>query len=136
MASRIGMLAGALATAYQQVLDGAGADRVEAIDLALREGVARARRQAADHVLPLVELLQGHHRVEDALVGAEREQRPLDDTLDEAIAIGITVLEHRADQSPAIALLGGVEARLPVDVTERARRVAHDELHRDVVVVR
>ena len=39
-------------------------------------------------------------------------------------------------QAPAIALLRGVEARFPVDVAERARLEADDELHRHEVVVR
>src|SRR5262245_51258532 len=38
-AGRVCVLAGALATAQQKVLDGAGADRVEAIDLAVRQRV-------------------------------------------------------------------------------------------------
>ena len=44
--------------------------------------------------------------------------------------------EHRPDEAPAVAALGGVEARLPVDVAERARLEADDQLHRDEVVVR
>ena len=44
--------------------------------------------------LPLLGLLQRHDRVEDALVGAEREQRALDDALDQAVAVGVAMVEH------------------------------------------
>ena len=86
--------------------------------------------------LPLLGLLQRHHRVEDALVGPEREQRALDDALDQPIAVGVAMVEDRADQAPAIAALRGVEARLPVDVAEGAGLEADDELHGNEVVVR
>src|SRR5262245_15507677 len=133
---RVGGLAGAATLVEQQIDDRGGAHPVEALDLARRQRVAGALAQAAHHELPLLRLLERHDRVEDALVRAEREQRALDDALDQSIAIDVPVVQHLPDQAPAIAALRGVEAGFPVDVAQGPRLEAHHQLDGDVVVVR
>src|SRR5262249_5626820 len=102
------VLAGARLAALGGGFGRGRAQPVEAIDLARCERIAGTVAEPAHHRLPLAKLLDGHQRVEDALVGAEREQGPLDHALDEAITIREAAREHGADETPAIACLRGV----------------------------
>ena len=129
------MLASAPLPVREEIADRAETEGVEALDLARREDIAGAAREPPHHALPLLELLQAHDGVEDALVGAEGEERPLDDALDQPVAVGIPMLEDLADHPPAVAILSRVETGLPVDVAQRPSLVAHDELHGDEMVV-
>jgi phosphopantothenoylcysteine decarboxylase/phosphopantothenate--cysteine ligase len=115
-ARRVGRLAGAVAPVLQQVEDGSAAQVVEPLDLAGGQGIAGAGAESPDEELPLLRLLQRHDRVEDPLVGAKREQGALDDTLDQAVAVGEAMLQHGPQETPAVAGLGGIEPGLPVEM--------------------
>ena len=85
---------------------------------------------------PLLETVQGHDGIEDPLVRFEREQGALDGALHQLIAAGIYTAHHVADAAPVGRRLHRVEAGFPVDVLQRPRAVADEQLQRDEIVVR
>ena len=134
----IGVVAhdGCLFAVRQEVLDCADAEAVVTANLAFGEAEAGPRSDAAQRCLPATQMLQRHHRLEDPLVGAKREQGLADHPLDELIAFGELAVGDAPQQIAMRILELCIEPRLPVDVASRRAREARHQLSGHEVVVR